>query len=61
MVCAFSTYGLLIMTLTYFQALGRAKLAGFLVVFRQLALVVPMVLLDVYKRQLPVLFTRRAI
>ena len=30
---------------TYFQALGRAKLAGFLVVFRQLALVVPMVLL----------------
>lgn len=45
MFCAFSTYGLLIMTLTYFQALGRAKLAGFLVVFRQLALVVPMVLL----------------
>ena len=45
MFCAFSTYGILIMTLTYFQALGQAKLAGFLVVFRQLALVVPMVLL----------------
>lgn len=41
----FFTYGLLIMTLTYFQALGRAKLAGFIVVFRQLVLVVPMVLL----------------
>lgn len=45
MFCAFFTYGLLIMTLTYFQALGRAKLAGFLVVFRQLILVIPMVLL----------------
>jgi len=45
MFCAFSTYGLLIMTLTCFQALGRAKLAGFLVIFRQLVLVVPMVLL----------------
>ena len=45
MFCAFFTYGLLIMTLTYFQALGRAKLAGFIVVFRQLVLVVPMVLL----------------
>lgn len=45
MFCAFFTYGLLIMTLTYFQALGRAKLAGFIVVFRQLVLVVPMVIL----------------
>ncbi len=45
MFSAFSTYGLLIMTLTYFQALGQAKLAGFLVVLRQLVLVVPMVLL----------------
>ena len=45
MFSAFATYGLLIMTLTYLQALGRAKLAGLLVVCRQLALVIPMVLL----------------
>ncbi len=41
----FPTYGLLIMTITYFQAIGKAKQAGILVILRQLALVVPLVLL----------------
>ncbi len=45
MYCLFATYGLLIMTVTYFQALGKAKQAGLLVVLRQLALIVPLVLL----------------
>lgn len=45
MFCAFPTYGLLIMIITYFQALGKAKQAGFMVVLRQLILVVPLVLL----------------
>lgn len=45
MFCAFPTYGLLIMIITYFQALGKAKQAGFMVVLRQLVLVVPLVLL----------------
>ncbi len=45
MYCAFPTYGLLIMVVTYFQAIGKAKQAGFLVVFRQLLLVVPLVLI----------------
>ncbi len=45
MFAVFPTYGLLIMTLTYLQSLGKAKQAGLLVVFRQLALVVPLVLL----------------
>lgn len=33
------------MTVTYFQAVGKAKQAGVLVILRQLALVVPLVLL----------------
>ena len=45
MYSAFPTYGLLIMVVTYFQSLGKAKHAGALVVLRQLVLVVPLVLL----------------
>jgi hypothetical protein len=45
MYCVFPTYGILIMTVTYFQAVGKAKQAGVLVILRQLALVVPLVLL----------------
>ncbi len=45
MFSLFPTYGLLIMAVTYFQALGKGKQAGLLVVFRQFALVVPLVLL----------------
>lgn len=45
MFCVFPTYGLLIMIITYFQALGKAKQAGFMVVLRQLVLVVPLVLI----------------
>lgn len=45
MYCIFPTYGLLIMVVTYFQAIGKAKQAGFLVVLRQLALVIPLVLI----------------
>lgn len=45
MYCIFPTYGLLIMVVTYFQSLGKAKQAGFLVILRQLALVIPLVLL----------------
>ncbi len=41
----FWTYGLLIMTVTYLQSLGKGRQASFLVVLRQLALVVPLVLL----------------
>lgn len=44
MYCIFPTYGLLIMVVTYFQSLGKAKKAGFLVILRQLVLVVPLVL-----------------
>lgn len=44
MYCAFATYGLLIMVITYFQSLGKAKQAGFLVMLRQLVLVIPLVL-----------------
>lgn len=33
------------MTVTYFQAIGKAKQAGVLVILRQLALVVPLVLI----------------
>ena len=36
---------MLIMTVTYFQAVGKAKQAGVLVILRQLALVVPLVLI----------------
>ena len=45
MYCIFPTYGLLIMVVTYFQSLGKAKQAGFWVILRQLALVIPLVLL----------------
>lgn len=44
MYCAFATYGLLIMVVTYFQSLGKAKQAGVLVMLRQLVLVIPLVL-----------------
>ena len=33
------------MTVTYFQAIGKAKQAGILVILRQLVLVVPLVLM----------------
>ena len=36
---------MLIMTVTYFQAIGKAKQAGVLVILRQLALVIPLVLI----------------
>ena len=45
MYCIFPTYGLLIMVVTYFQSLGKAKKAGLLVMLRQLVLVVPLVLI----------------
>lgn len=45
MFSIFPTYGLLIMIITYFQALGKAKQAGLLVMLRQLLLVLPLVLL----------------
>lgn len=45
MYCAFPTYGLLIMLVTYFQSIGKAKQAGLLVVLRQLVLVIPLVLI----------------
>ena len=45
MYCIFPTYGMLIMTVTYFQAIGKAKQAGVLVILRQLVLVVPLVLI----------------
>jgi len=45
MYCVFPTYGMLIMTVTYFQAIGKAKQAGVLVILRQLALIVPLVLI----------------
>ena len=45
MYCLFPTYGVLIMTVTYFQSIGKAKQAGIVVILRQFALVVPLVLL----------------
>ncbi len=45
MFSLFPTYGLLIMAITYFQALGKGKQAGLLVVFRQFALIIPLVLI----------------
>lgn len=44
MYCLFPTYGVLIMTVTYFQSIGKAKQAGIVVMLRQFALVVPLVL-----------------
>jgi MATE efflux family protein len=41
----FPTYGLLIMTVTYFQSIGKAKQAGLVVMLRQLFLAVPLVLI----------------
>ena len=45
MYCIFPAYGLLIMIVTYFQAIGKAKQAGIVVVLRQFALIVPLVLI----------------
>jgi len=45
MYAIFPTYGLLIMTMTYFQALGKGAQAGIVVMLRQIALVVPLVLI----------------
>lgn len=45
MYAIFPTYGLMIMTITYFQALGKGRVAGILVVLRQVALALPLVLL----------------
>ena len=45
MYSIFPTYGLLIMIITYFQAIGKAKQAGLMVLLRQLVLVIPLVLL----------------
>ncbi len=45
MFSMFPTYGLLIMAITYFQALGKGKQAGLLVVFRQFALIIPLVII----------------
>lgn len=45
MYSIFPTYGLLIMTMTYFQALGKGAQAGVIVLLRQIALVVPLVLI----------------
>lgn len=45
MYCMFPTYGLLIMTVTYFQSIGKAKQAGLVVMLRQLFLAVPLVLI----------------
>jgi len=39
------TYGFLIMIVTYFQAIGKSKQAGFLVMLRQFLLVIPLVLI----------------
>ncbi len=45
MYSIFPTYGILIMVVTYFQSIGKAKQAGILVILRQLVLVVPLVLI----------------
>lgn len=45
MFAIFPTYGLLIMTITYFQSLGKGGKAGMLVMLRQIVLVVPLVLI----------------
>ncbi|MGP1505248.1 MATE family efflux transporter [Eggerthia catenaformis] len=45
MYCIFPAYGLLIMIVTYFQAIGKAKQAGIVVILRQFALIVPLVLI----------------
>jgi len=45
MYSIFPTYGLLIMTITYFQSLGKGGKAGLLVMLRQIILIVPLVLI----------------
>ena len=45
MYSVFPTYGLLIMTMTFFQALGKGAKAGMVVMLRQIALIVPLVLI----------------
>ncbi len=55
MFSMFPTYGILIMTITYCQALGKGKPAGLLVIFRQFALIIPLVLI------LPVLMEGKVI
>jgi putative efflux protein, MATE family len=45
MYLMFLTYGFLIMIVTYFQAIGKSKQAGFLVMLRQFLLVIPLVLI----------------
>ncbi|MDY2987215.1 MAG: MATE family efflux transporter [Peptoniphilus sp.] len=43
--CTFIMYGIMIMTLTFFQSVGDAKKAGMVVMFRQLILFVPAILI----------------
>lgn len=45
MFAIFFSYGLLIMTMTYFQSLGKGAQASAIVLLRQIALVVPLVLI----------------
>ncbi|QQO07776.1 MATE family efflux transporter [Breznakiella homolactica] len=45
MYSIFPTYGLLIMTMTFFQSLGKGAQAGALVMLRQILLIVPLVLI----------------
>ena len=45
MYCMFPTYGLLMMIVTYFQSVGKAKQAGIIVILRQLVLAVPLILI----------------
>ena len=42
----FALYGIMIMTLTYFQSIGNAKMAGLLVVLRQVILFIPCILIS---------------
>lgn len=51
----FILYGIMIMTLTFFQSIGNGKKAGMIVMFRQLILFVPAILL------LPKLFGANAV
>ncbi|WNY24441.1 Multidrug export protein MepA [Methanimicrococcus hongohii] len=48
MYAIFPTYGLLIMTITYFQSLGKGKEAGLIVMLRQVFLIVPLILILPY-------------
>lgn len=55
MYLMFLTYGFLIMIVTYFQAIGKSKQAGFLVMLRQFLLVIPLVLI------IPILLNKNAL